>query len=510
MTEASVNRTALLTASHADQIVGEVSSWDRIVLKGHLQPLTYAQGMTTYLYRQGILIFDYPQFTLPLRDMLRTNAHQIAKDAGLEIEFIRKSRKFRKENRIASIVAERGDHPGLVHIFAAMESCPSYYPWCDPETKRSYVRSKEAKCLHYYFYFIDAELGLCYLRVPTWCPFGLQFYCNGHNWLASQLSHEGISYEMHDNAFLALDDYARAHELAGMLDHEFLASKLADYARIYCPVADQLNLDYHWTIWQAEYATDLIFKDHASLQAIYPHLLETLITTTKPSDIATFLGRKVHGNFQGEMGNRLNTRQEGTRIRHQMGPVSIKMYDKFGFILRIETTVNNVNFFRHQRPVHHRDGTTSTRMAPMKKALTSLAGLQALLHQTNQNYLAFISTVATPEVGVRKLHKVTATITVKQHAYKGFNLLAEEDTSYLRLLVRPEFLIDGISNAALREHLTDKNSGQISRLLKRLRMHGILKKVANRYRYFLTSLGRQIVLTALKLKDLFIIPLLNS
>ena len=196
-------------------------------------------------------------------------------------------------------------------------------------------------------------------------------------------------------------------------------------------------------------------------------------------------------------------------IRHQMGPVSIKMYDKFGFILRLETTVNNVNFFRQQRIVHHRDGTSSTKMAPMKKALTSLAGLQALLHLTNQNYLAFISAVATPEVGVQKLHKVTETITVKQHTYKGFNLLSEEDASYLRLLLRPEFLIDGISNAALREHLTHKNSGQISRLLKRLRMHGILKKVANRYRYFLTTLGRQVLLTALKLRDLFIIPQLN-
>jgi hypothetical protein len=387
-----------------------------------------------------------------------------------------------------------------------MEQCPSYYPWKDPATGHYYVRSKEAKCLHYYFYFIDAELGLCYLRVPTWCPFGLQFYCNGHNWLAAQLAQEGIGYELHDNAFVSLENSNRADELAGTFDHECLTSKLAEYTRIYCPVADQLNLTYHWTIWQAEYATDLIFKDPESLQALYPHLLETLITTTKPSDIATFLGRKVHGNFQGEMGNRLNTRREGTRIRHQMGPVSIKMYDKFGFILRIETTVNNVSFFKHQRPVHHRDGTTSTKMAPMKKALDSLTSLQAILHLTNQTYLAFISAVETPEVGVRKLHKLTETITAKQHTYKGFNLLAEEDSAFFRLLLRGEFLIDGLSNAALRLHLPHKNSGQISRLLKRLRMHGILKKVGNRYRYFLTSFGRQVALTALKLRDLFIIP----
>jgi hypothetical protein len=46
-----------------------------------------------------------------------------------------------------------------------------------------------------------------------------------------------------------------------------------------------------------------------------------------------------------------NRRIEGTRIKHTVGPVSIKMYDKFRLILRIETTVVNVSFFKHYREV---------------------------------------------------------------------------------------------------------------------------------------------------------------
>ena len=72
-------------------------------------------------------------------------------------------------------------------------------------------------------------------------------------------------------------------------------------------------------------------------------------------DIATFLGRKLNGNYQDEMGNRFNTRIEGMRIKHTMGPVSIKMYDKFRLILRIETTVVNVSFFKHYREVEHKN-----------------------------------------------------------------------------------------------------------------------------------------------------------
>src|SRR6202040_3867811 len=76
--------------------------------------------------------------------------------------------------------------------------------------------------LHYYFYFIDAELGLIYLRVPTWCPFRLQFYCNGHSWLARQLAAAGIGFTLADNAFLHIDDWPRAQTLADRLSPDHL------------------------------------------------------------------------------------------------------------------------------------------------------------------------------------------------------------------------------------------------------------------------------------------------
>ncbi len=64
----------------------------------------------------------------------------------------------------------------------------------------------------------------------------------------------------------------------------------------------------------------------------------------KPDNVATFWGKKLHGHYQDEMGHRDNIRIQGTRIKHTTGPVSIKLCDKFGLILRIETTVNDVSF----------------------------------------------------------------------------------------------------------------------------------------------------------------------
>jgi hypothetical protein len=499
--------TRLLSDKYGAELYGVLNCYDRVIITGNVHPLCYAQGMTKYLYVNSIRIFDYTAgFAEPLRDTIRTNAEAVAKEHGLEIEFIRKSKSFRKEDRIRKILETRGTHPGLVHIFSAMERCTAYYPWHNKETGKTYVKRRQGKCLHYYFYFIDEELGQCYLRVPTWCPFRLQFYFNGHNWLANQLKRHGIVFRQVDNAFLEIADFDMANQLAAQFDIKKLHAKLDSFAQRYCPVVAGLDLQYSWSITQVEYATDLVFKCQQTLQVFYPHLLEALIQAVKPADVATFLGRKMHGNYQGEMGNRFNVRWLGSRVKHQMGPVSIKLYDKFNIVLRIETTTVDVSFFKQYRKVQHRDGTSTTKWAPMKKTIYSLPALQEALLAANQRYLKFISEIETPEVGVQKLHRLAETRTKNGRRYKGFNLLSEEDASFFRLLMRGEFFISGFTNKGLRQHLPHKNSGQISRLLKRLRVHGLIKKVGRRYKYYLTEFGRHVVLMALKFRELVIIP----
>lgn len=499
----------LLTEKYADELDGVLMCYDRLILTGSLNPFCYAQGMSGYLRSQRIRIFDYPAFAQGLRERLRSNAEALAQANGIEIEFIRK-KNFRKEDRIQAILKERGKEPGLVHIFSAMEPCTSYKPWHDKQTGQTYLKFDSGKCLHYYFYFVDEQLGLCYLRVPTWCPFRLQFYCNGHNALAAQLRQQGSAFEMLDNAFTHIADYAKANDLAAHLDIEHLHSLLDGFARQYCPVAQDLNLSYRWSIMQAEFATDLVFKRSADLQAFYPALLETLTHTVKPDDIATFLGRKLHGNYQGECGNRFNRRILGTRLKHIMGPVSIKMYDKFGLILRIETTVSNVTFFRQRRTVHHRNGAEEIRWAPMRKSIYSLSPLQETLSAANQRYLAFISAIDLPVGGSENLSRLTQTKIENQHSYKGFNFFAKHDAAILRLLLRGEFAACGLTSRDLRSLLPEKSNGQISRLLKRLRVHGLIKKVAHRYTYYLTDLGRQAASLALKLRELQAVPALAN
>jgi hypothetical protein len=144
--------------------------------------------MTSYLYAQQIKVFDYAKaFADPLRNRIRDNAQIIANAHGVSIEHVNNAH-LRKEDLVSKVLAQRGDHPGLVPILSAMEACSALEPWHDKQTHKTYLHSTPGKCLHYYVYFMDAEVGLCYLRVPTWCPFRLQFYGNGHSWLARQLT----------------------------------------------------------------------------------------------------------------------------------------------------------------------------------------------------------------------------------------------------------------------------------------------------------------------------------
>jgi hypothetical protein len=155
---------------YAKKIQGILSCFDRIILTGTIPGICYADGMSTLLRTKGIRIFDYTKWAEPLREEIRTKAERLAEDNDLEIEFIRK-KNFRKEDRINNIIKQRGSHPGLIHIFSAMEPCTAYKPWHNKKTHKTYLKTVSGKCLHYYFYFITAELGLCYLRVPTWSPF---------------------------------------------------------------------------------------------------------------------------------------------------------------------------------------------------------------------------------------------------------------------------------------------------------------------------------------------------
>jgi len=499
----------LLTDRYQDKISGVLSCFDRIVLTGTIPGICFSKGMTSYLYSKNIKIFDYKEFAQKLREELRTNTEEIAEENNIEIEYINK-KGIRKEDIIQKKIKKRGDHPGLIAIISTMETCTEYKPWHDKKTHRTFLKGGTGKCLHYYFYFIHEVLGLMYVRLPTWCPFRAQVYFNGHNYLATKLREENIDYHMIDNAFSRISNFERAQEIADNLSPEELHEILDEIASRYCPFLKTFNSKYHWSIMQVEYATDIVFKIKEDLQNIYDELVATAIHTVKPDNISTFLGKKLDPRYQDELGNNYHVRIEGSCIKHKMGKNSIKMYDKHKKVLRIETTSNDISFFKNYRKVEHKDGTVSHKNAPMKKNIYSLSPLKNILLASNRRYLEFISAIDDKSIGKKKLEKVSNRTIKKEIGFKGINFFSKDDQEILEVVARGEFNLSGFQRKNLCQLLLSKSKYQVSRILQRLRAFGLIKKIGRTYKYYLTKLGKEVIATATKLREIIVIPKLNT
>jgi hypothetical protein len=496
-----------LTERYDERIAGMLSCYDRVVITGTLPGVCYADGMTRFLHANGVRIFDYPRFAMTLRDRVRARAASLAAEAGVTIEHIGKA-YIRKEDVVARVLERRGDRPGLVHILSAMEACDAYKPWHDKQMHKTSVRPDSGKCLHYYFYFQDARFGLVYLRVPTWAPFRLQFYCNGHSWLARKLSAKGIGYTMTDNAFVRIDDWARAQQLADSLSPDQLHRTLDRYAAQCCPVSDVFGQSYHWSLMQVEYATDLAFRSTITLGPLYEQLIRQTVLNVKAEQIATFLGRQITPLLAQEIGSQFSTRIEGTCVKHRFGKCSIKMYDKCGIVLRIETTANDVSFFKHHRKVEHRDRPPTRGIAPVKKTIYSLIDLREILFGCNRRYLAHLSALDDFSAGVRALGRLTRPREVDGKTVKGINFFEPGDSALLHALQNPRVNIAGIRRADLLADLARLSPSRLSRQLRRLLDIGVIKRVTGTYRYYLTKAGRAATAAAERLTQATIVPVM--
>jgi hypothetical protein len=115
---------------------------------------------------------------------------------------------------------------------------------------------------------------------------------------------------MADNAFVRIDDWARAQELADSLSPDQLHRALDRYAAQCCPVSDEFGQFYHWSLMQVEYATDLAFRSTTTLNPLYEQLIRETVLSVKAEQIATFLGRQITPLLAQEIGSQFATRIE--------------------------------------------------------------------------------------------------------------------------------------------------------------------------------------------------------
>jgi hypothetical protein len=489
-------------------IVAVLSCFDRVIFKGHLAlsapcELEYFVDRVLKVRRSDFMKTIAPEYS----DRLIEHAQKWAQKAGRT--YVYRTGQFRKDEWAQDLVRDRGITEGLVGILCTLETCPSFALVPGPKRPQFVSRPRQQRVL--YYYFLDPRFGLIHVRLQTWLPFTVQVYVNGHEWLAQQMVRKKLGFVQQHNAFTQLDDPEQAQRLADRFAG-------LDWPRILDRWAEQVNpllrdtfpgYPVHWVVDQAEYATDLLFKSRAALAGLYRRLLDYAVRTFTPKDILTFLGRKWDRRFDGEVHTHYESdRWFGTRIKHRMKSNWLKMYDKFGLILRVETVINSPKEFWVYRTQWHRDGTSSTGYYPMTKNVASLADYQEQALACNRRYLDALAVVDAPTPAYQELRQLTEPKVVEDRSYAGFNPARRDDVRLFKAVLDGDHIARGFRNADIRAPLFGisqedderrRASAAVGRLLKRLHVRHLVAKIPRTRRWKVTERGRHLLGVAVQL-----------
>lgn len=438
-----------------------------------------------------------------------------------------------------TIAKEDGVEKGLICVLTAVEPCWSFHVRRDPAAKELVLEPAWRKCLHLYHYFVHEELGFCHARVQSWLPFNVHVCVNGREWLARRMDRAGVSYERRENCFTHVSDAGRAQELLdAQLDTDWAAT-LEGVRRLAHPASDAMfprrPMDYYWSADESEWASDVMFADRHALSRLYPRLIRHGMLCLGSGDVMRYLGRRVgpeHGRFFGEVISdvrrqdlkasggkppRGEPRGEGVRIKHRLNSNSIKMYDKQASVLRVETTINDPGDFKVYRRAGG-DPKSKLCWRKLRKGVADMRRRARVSQAANDRYLEALASVETSAaLGelAAPLCKRVAGKTKGQRA-RPLNPLADADAGLLEAVSLGQFAINGFRNRDIRAILypatataaaaadaaqSRRRSAAITRKLRLLRAHGLIRKVAHTHRYMVSDKGRAAITALLAARN---------
>jgi len=491
----------------ASVILWNLSCFDRVILKGHL-PISRPAELERFvdyglrIRRAYFLDVVAPKWSERLVD----HAKSFAKKAGRLYEF--RAGNIDKDAWAKEQLDMSPTKEGLIGVLCVMESCRTFrlsYGENRPNFVSQWVPQRVL-----YYYFIDRELGFMHVRLQTWAPFTFQVYVNGHEYVARQLKKKDISFEQVDNAFVQLADPAAAQRAADRFAKLPWPKILERYARQINPLLhDELQgMSHYWVVDQAEYATDVRFAGKHALAGLFLRLLEFALLTFSPKKIFCYLGRKWHERFDGEVQTHYKSvREPGACIKHLMKGNWLKMYDKLGLMLRVETVINQPGEFKVLRECTHRDGSKTIGWFAMCKGVGNLHHYQRHALASNQRYLEALAAVENPTPSYDELKKLTDPVRHKDRSYAGFNPAREEEARLFAAVLAGDHIVQGFRNKDIRANLyaepvrgleKHRQSAAIGRLLKRLHVRGLLAKVPHTRRWRVTDRGRTVLNDTLK------------
>jgi hypothetical protein len=503
---------------HRGRVSGSLAMFDRMIFKGHLSALYKQDGARCFLWTQGVALKDFTAYARATTERIANNARRLVTDAGrpvISFDHVKTRNRTQHKDELAKSIAEAdGVTEGIICLISAVESCWSFQVRKRHNTGRLELFRRERKCLHHYLYVIDDEFGFMHVRIQGWIPYECQIYINGREWLARQLDKRGIGYVRWDNSLLAIDDLDAAAGLCERFAHKAWPRVLNAFARRLNPLLPAIRAanygGYYWVLDQAEIATDVMFTTRPRLLAVWPDLVRHAALNMSSEDVLGFLGRKLHPSLQAQVVTDTKRRPEGWRVRHRLAGNWVKVYDKVS-VLRVETTINNPREFRIARWVTSDTGRRERRWCPMRKGVSDLWRTYQVGIAANHRYLDALAAAPLKGEGVAALDALCRPRTTRGRRYARFSPLNPDDLALFRAVLAGEHTIRGFRNADITRRLyprrpPDRDNARrrcerVSRLIVKLRGHGLVAKIPRARRYRVTRYGHRVMTAAITLHD---------
>jgi hypothetical protein len=492
------------------KITGMISGWDRLRFRGTVRMLANVAGLGRFLRFTGRrLLKDFGSHAEELSRRTRAESLKVAEEAGRPVVHLQ-SPGACKEEMAREIQKRDRVKEGLICVLTAVEPCWSFNIRSNKEAGKLELVRAYRKCQHLYHYYQHPVLGFMHVRLQSWLPFNVFACVNGREWLSRQMDAAGIRYLRRENCFAWISDVAKAQALLQeQVDFNWpeALGELVEAANpAFASIRGDCRMGYYWSLEESEWASDIMFKKQAELSQLYGRLIRHGMESLGSCDVLRFLGHKlradggVHGNFAGEVTSDLRERAEGIRIKHRVGSNSVKMYNKQGTVLRVETTLNNMRELKSPRVVNGK-----VVWKRMRKGVADIQRRAAVSEAANQRYLRAMAAAENP-MPLKDLTEALAVPVVRDgRRARGLNLLGASDARLLRAVGDGKFLLHGFRNKDLQAMLFEtaadspaqkrRRSGQVTRKLWLLRAHGIIRKVPGTHRYLVTDYGRQVITT---------------
>jgi len=486
-------------------VVLDLECLDRVYLNGYVPKLQVAGQVVTFLTEHLGNSIPSPALFKHIGDRFREAVRTFAETNGIPVLQLNTPDRSRWDDRKVDHVRDYIDtatQPGVVVIVVAQEVQKVFMGYtrrCKTGSPQFGFNKADRRVTVYYFYILDPAFGLGFIKICSYFPYPLKMWVNGHEWAKRQATAAGLVFTELANGFATCQDRAQLQAICDRLSPAKLQAFFNYWiARIPCPFtrADR-QAGYWWqlSMRQVEVSRTLVLDTPRRARAFFEALVADNIGIGRPAVVSMLFARRVQRNTQSVFRTRVFTEGTQVRIDFTYKHCRVKLYLKESRALRIETIVNDADDLDilkglvHLPEVQRAARQINARVLTMQCVGQSCAIENALFERVSQPYVRDGQRTGALRFGDVRVMALVGALCLTVHAVVGFN------NRSLRALVA------GLLG-------TTYTTSQMSYDLRRLRLHGLIRRVPRSHTYLLTPEGLRVALFYTKVHDRLLTPLL--